>query len=254
MHPIEKAFSNKAFIAYVPASHAKDTKSIESAVALCHSGVDMLEVGLAFSDPIADGPVIQQAMQKTIQNKIGLDEAIGFIKKIKQKIKTPIVIFSYYNPIINAGPSFYQKAQRAGVDGILIVDLPIEESQAHIDHCHKHQLTPIQMISSTSSPERIKVIAQKAEGFIYYSCRKGTTGIKSNLPDNFTKQIKTIKAQTQLPIAAGFGIASKDVAKQVIEHADGFVVGSYFVNAYNQGQSTKAIAALAQHIDPRNAL
>ena len=236
-----------AFIAYLTLGDGGLDYSLEAALALIRGGVDLLEIGLPFSDPIADGPVIQKAMERSLHRGTKPHDAIAFLKALRQKTEVPVVLFSYYNPILASKKEFLTQAKDAGANGMLIVDLPFELVP-------ESSLDPIFIISTSTPQERVQKIAQKAKGFIYYACQKGTTGMRGSLPAHFNRDIERIKRECTLPIAAGFGISHRETAKEAIDFADGFVVGSYFVDAMSRNISPEELTRLAQKIDPRRML
>ncbi len=241
----------RGFIAYLTVGDGGIERSKQAIHALIQGGVTILELGLPFSDPIADGPVIQAATLRALENGTSLDDVLELISQLKKEIEIPIILFTYYNPILNAGPTVYARAQKVGVDGILIVDLPVEESVAYRAACKRYNLDPIFLISPTSSQERIKKIASYSQGMLYYVTRSGTTGIRGTLPLDLKQKLKEIRALCSLPVVAGFGISNRDMAAAILKYADGFVVGSLFVEAIARHDSSQQIAALAQSIDPR---
>lgn len=251
--PFAKAFAmQSAFIAYLTVGHRSLTYTLDACFALEKGGVDIIELGMPFSDPVADGPVIQQAMQQALTQSICLDDVFTLAKQFKSQSNTPLILFSYYNPIYQYGEQlFYKACCESGIDGVLIVDLPIELAQNHYADCVQSQLAPIFVVSPSTSDTRFSAIASFAQGFIYYACRKGTTGMQAALPEDFIQQMTRFKAQTTCSIVAGFGIADKTQAQQVLEYADGFVVGSYFVNAISQGIAASALTAMAQQLKVR---
>ena len=252
MNKINKIFTKgPAYIAYLTAGQVSLNSSLQAALALVAGGVDILEIGVPFSDPIADGPVIQQAMTNAIEHNVSIIEVLELVERIKQQTNIPIVLFTYYNPLLQFQHSIYKQAKAAGVDGILVVDLPLDESDQHVKFCKKFGIDPIFVITPTTSSERIKDINKQAQGFLYYACRAGTTGIKKTLPEDFAANIHRIKQNSNLPVAAGFGIASREVAKEVISQADGFVVGSRFVDAIANGITPAKLTQLTRAIDPR---
>lgn len=223
-----------------------DTNSVEMAKALIEGGVDVLELGIPFSDPIADGPVIQEATTRALQNGMTPKKVLDIVRELRKTTNIDIILFTYFNPILNAGEEYLLEAKNAGVTGILIVDLPLE----HIDSINAHGLNVIQIISASTPEERIKKIAKHASGFIYYACRKGTTGVKNDLPEDLEERVKQIKAHTDLPVAVGFGISTKEMAAKVLNCADAFVIGSLFVKAILDGKTPKELLALAQSVNP----
>jgi tryptophan synthase alpha chain len=244
--------NRKVFLGYLTAGHRGLAYTESAALALIAGGVDILEIGLPFSDPIADGPVIQTAMQATLREPLSYHDVLAMISRLKEKTHTPIILFTYYNPLLAIGlDCALDLAKQAGVDGLLIVDLPFEESMGYFITCEKYQLAPINLISPTTSSEKIKKIGQYSRGFLYYVCRHGTTGIQTDLPSDYATQMIRIKNHTSLPIVSGFGIASRRLAKHALEHAAGFVVGSAFVSAMIDGAHANDLTILAKTLDPR---
>lgn len=234
------------FVGYLTLGDGGLDYSLEAALALIEGGVNLLEIGIPFSDPIADGPVIAQAMQRSLKAGTTTCDLIPFIKKLREHTQIPLVVFSYYNPILQAGEAFLRDAAQAGVDGILIIDL----SQAPSNPI----LASICVIAPTTTDERLKTITQSAQGFIYYACQKGTTGMRDALPQGIQEEISRIKQQTALPVVIGFGISNRKMAQEALSHADGFVVGSYFVAAMARKASFQELKQMAQSIDPRSFL
>lgn len=252
MNRITQQFkTGPAYVAYLTAGDGGMERTAEAMLALIDAGVTILEVGVPFSDPVADGPTIQQAAARALAQGTTLADIFNLIAQLRKQTQIPIILFSYYNPILAYGKNFYTDAKQAGVDGCLIVDLPLEEASQHYQLCQQVNLDPILLIAPSTPLERVKQINQQGQGFLYYVSRKGTTGIKSFLPDDFADKMTAIKAVTTLPIVVGFGIASREAAKAVISHADGFVIGSLFVDAVAQGMTRHEITELAKSIDPR---
>lgn len=244
--------SRKAFIGYITAGQGGLDYTEQAAIALVDGGVDILEIGVPFSDPTADGPVIQHAMSDALQTGLNLQDIFKTISKIKQNRDVPIVLFSYFNPLLSTGlDKALQEASNAGVNGILIVDIPIEESSDYFKKCLAYDLEPIGLISPSTNNQRISQIGSNCHSFLYYVCRNGTTGVKKNIPDDYIQKITNIKSHTSQPVACGFGIGNKAHAKQVLKHADGFVVGSAFVSAISQGATPSDLQNMATEIDPR---
>jgi len=251
MSVIENTLQQPCFIGYLTAGDGGMERSKEAMLALIHGGVDILEVGVPFSDPVADGPTIQAAATRALEDGANLEKILQLIRELKQETDTPIILFTYYNPILNAGPGFYARAKEAGVDGCLVVDLPLEESDAYRKACEKEGLDPVFLISPSTPKERIKKIADCSRGMLYYVTRSGTTGVRDTLPTDLKEKLKTIKSVSKLPVVAGFGVSNRDMAKAMLEHADGFVVGSLFVKAVANGDTPEQIKTLVESIDPR---
>lgn len=243
----------KAYVGYLTAGDGGIQQSLQSALALIEGGVNILEIGVPFSDPIADGPVIQRAASRALSNGTTMLDVLGLIKDIRKQSDIPLILFSYYNPILaNFTDSFFDGIRDAGVDGILLVDCPFEESRDFHHQCIIRNIAPIYVITPTTSVQRIQLINEKAQGFLYYACRNGTTGIKSDLPENFESKVQIIKSNTTLPLVVGFGIANSEMAANVLKYADGFVIGSRFVKAIEDGISKQELSLLAKSLNPVN--
>lgn len=241
-----------AFVGYLTAGDGGMDRSLRAMQALVKGGVDVLEVGVPFSDPVADGPVIQAAALRALEQGATLDAILAMIATFRKTSDVPIILFSYYNPIYqHLHNDFFKRAADAGVSGCLIVDLPIEESAPYEKACAAAQIDPVFVIAPSTPSDRIQQLDQHARGMLYYACRKGVTGVRNALPDDFVDKLKTIKANSHLPVVAGFGIAEATSAEAVLQVADGFVVGSRFVQAVAAGDSDEALTQLAQQIDPR---
>ncbi len=252
---IEKLFTNqqKACIAYLTAGDGGIQHTLDAAMALIDGGANLLEIGIPFSDPVADGPVIQRASQRAISAGTTLKDVLWLVKEIRQVSDIPLVLFSYLNPILAGSQSdFFSEAKNAGVDGLLLVDCPIEESTFIRDACMTNQMDLIYVIAPSTPMSRIQYINEHGKGFLYYACRKGTTGVRDGLPDGFQEKLASIKAILNLPIVVGFGISNNEMAKEVCKIADGVVVGSLFVKALEDGLPLVSLSKLAQHIFAMN--
>ncbi len=253
MNRFEKLFAQqKAFVGYLTTGHKGLEDSLQAAQALIAGGVNLLEIGVPFSDPTADGPVIEAAMEEALANGTRLADAIELGRQLRQQYPDlPLVLFSYFNPLFKAlDQDILRNLNRAGFDGLLIVDLNIDEANDFIAQCQTKHLASIFVVTPDTDKERFAAINDKASGFIYYACRKGTTGIKKDLPEDFELRINQLKSQTNLPIVAGFGIADREAATKVLKHANGFVVGSKFVDAISRGISFDGLRELAASLRP----
>lgn len=247
---IHQLFVNdKAFIAYLTAGDGGILRTLDAALALIEGGVNMLEIGMPFSDPIADGPIIQRAAARSLAAGTTLQDVLWLTKQIRQRSDIPLILFSYFNPILSALQSnFLSDAKNAGIDGLLLVDCPLEESQLIRQQCMQHDIALIYVITSATTLARIQKIDHDAQGFLYYACRKGTTGVRNALPDDFQQKIQSIKSVVHLPVVVGFGISNQKMVDCVLEHADGVVVGSFFVKALEDGTHPSVLSTLARNI------
>lgn len=247
---IKQLFAKQqAYIAYLTAGDGGIKHTLAAALALIEGGVNLLEIGVPFSDPIADGPVIQQAAARALSVGTTLTEVLWLIRAIRKHSDIPIILFSYLNPILAALPSqFLNAAKQAGVDGLLLVDCPLEESASMQQACEQQTLDLIYVITPATSVARLQFIERQAQGFLYYACRKGTTGVREGLPDDFEQKMKLIKSTVQLPVVVGFGISNHRMATAVLQHADGVVIGSLFVKALAEGMPPAHLTTLARTI------
>lgn len=246
---IQNCFANgKAFIGYLTAGDGGIEKTLSTARALIQGGVNLLEIGLPFSDPIADGPVIQQASARALANGTCFEDIRWLVKEIRKTSQIPLILFSYLNPLL---PLLKNDVfADLDIDGVLIVDCPLEESQRFYRPCLEKGIAPIYIISPTTPLERIQQIDQLAKGFLYYACRKGTTGMQTELPQQLAEKLQWIKSLVHLPVVVGFGVANQRDAATILTYADGVVIGSLFVDAAAQGKSALELCALAESINP----
>lgn len=246
---IEEAFrKGPVFIAYLTAGDGGIEYSLESALALIEGGVDILEIGIPYHNPIADGPTIQQAMKRSLERDTTPRKVLELVRKIREKSSAPLILFSYAAPLLDMGKDYLFEAYAAGINGLLAVDLPFEELDK-VSVCS--EMDQILVISpSTSEEMRIK-IGKRGQGFIYYACQKGVTGIRTMLPTDFSEEVQKIKNYTNLPIAVGFGISKKEMAAEVLKYAQGFIVGSFFVEAMGRSVQPEELSVMAKNMDPR---
>jgi tryptophan synthase alpha chain len=226
-----KKLKNKraAFIPFVVAGdpNLKTTEALVLKMAGC--GADIIELGVPFSDPFADGPTIQAASQRALKNGVNLKEIFRTAERLKG-ISTPLVLMTYFNPVFQYGlKSFAEDGHRHGIDGIIIPDLPPEEAGPWIREAKPFALATIFLIAPTSSPDRIKLASRCSRGFLYYVSITGVTGTRGKLPDELEQSIAQIKKYSQKPVAVGFGISTAEQVKEVSRVADGVIVGSAIV-------------------------
>lgn len=228
MSRISKAFEHKAKIAYLTAGDGEN--SHEYFIALANAGVNILEIGIPFSDPVADGPAIQLAMERALKSGMTTDKVLDVVSKIRQKTEVAIVLFTYFNPIYANLDAFLSKAQQVGVDGLLVVDLPYEEASELRFKCAVYGIDLISVTAPSTPFDRIEMLSSHSGGFLYYASRSGTTGVQNQLPEDLHKRLIEVKNHSALPVAVGFGVSNKEMVKQILDVADGCVIGSYFVN------------------------
>lgn len=224
-----KAAGGKAFVAYLVAGDPHLDRTANMIETLDHIGVSVVELGVPFSDPLADGVVNQLGSQRALEAGTTVAKILDMVKQVRTRTQIPIVLFTYYNPIFKYGVDrFAQDATNAGVDGVLVLDLPPEEVESEWNL--PKSLQRISLIAPTTPDERIGEIARASSGFIYYVSREGVTGMQDALPVNIESQLNVIKAATDLPICVGFGISNPEQAAAVARFADGVVVGSAIVD------------------------
>jgi tryptophan synthase alpha chain len=200
-------------------------------VELAAAGADIIELGVPFSDPVADGQVIQRASERALRNGTALRDALTCVANAKKHMDVPIVLFSYFNPLLQFGKDRLAKeAKRAGVDAVLVTDLIPEEAQDWTETLNQHELDPIFLVAPTTSDQRLARIAQQARGFIYAVSRAGVTGVRDEMTQDAETLVQRARSVSHLPIAVGFGISSAEQVREVWRFADAAVVGSAIVS------------------------
>jgi len=226
-----KQAGKKGFIVYIGAGDPKLTATRELAVAFDKAGVDILELGVPFSDPLADGLVNQLAAQRGLESGTTPPKVLETVAAIRKRSQIPIVLYIYFNLIHRVGlERFVKDAAKAGVDGLLVLDLPPEESDNYESLMRQAGLCHIYLVAPTTPDDRMEFIVKRGSGFIYYVSREGVTGMQKQVASNLAQQVAKIRAHTKLPIAVGFGISTPEQAKKVASVADAVVVGSAVVN------------------------
>jgi tryptophan synthase alpha chain len=233
------AENRAAFMPYYPVGFPDWQQSLDAIAGMAAAGVDGFEIGVPFSDPLADGPVIQEATQIALQNGITVRRCLEAVRTLREQgIQQPMMLMSYANPLIAYGvKQFVEDAVIAGVDGLIIPDLPPEEAERFSGFCHDAGLALVFFLAPTSNPQRIELAAAHATGFIYVVSLTGITGARSDLPEDLTALIERIRALTTTPLVLGFGISTPDHARKMHGLVDGFIVGSALVRAGKQGAS-----------------
>lgn len=249
MNRFEKMFEalkskrQKALVGFVTAGDPDEIASLEVIKAMCDGGVDILELGVPFSDPTADGPVIQRSSQRALAKGMNLKKVLKMAADIRAFTDIPLVIFSYYNPLLAYGAArFYDDATRAGIDGLLVVDLPVEESEEFTGKWPGDGICLIRLIAPTTPPERMEMIAKKSSGFIYVVSMTGVTGSGGLSREVVTNTVLTLKGYTNLPVCVGFGVSTPDHVSAVVRVADGVVVGSAFERLIESNAGTSDLA------------
>lgn len=243
MGRIERRFNalrdkgEKGLIVYLTAGDPSLEKAKEIILGLDAAGVDVMEVGVPFSDPTADGPIIQSASRRALQKGVTLDGILDMIECVRVTSEIPIVLFSYYNPIFTYGNErFAERAKEAGVDGILVVDLPLEEASELRGYTDPSGIDFISLIAPTTSTERIRGISKCATGFLYFISITGVTGTAKPRVADITGNTERIRDVTDLPLVVGFGISTAQQAREIAPYVDGIVIGSAVVRLIDENR------------------
>ena len=227
-----KSENKKALIPFITAGDPHPDMTVKMLHALVDSGADMIEVGIPFSDPMADGPVIQRASERALANNVGIKKTIQLVKEFRQKdSNTPIILMGYANPIEAIGiENFVALIKDADVDGVITVDYPPEESRDFVALLKKQDIDSIFLLSPTTEDNRIKLITEQATGFLYYVSLKGVTGSANIDINEVSERVNNIKKYSNLPIAVGFGVRDAETAKKVALISDAVVIGSRIIS------------------------
>lgn len=230
MSNIKKAFENgKAFIAFITCGDPDVETTMKAVREAEKNGADLIELGLPFSDPTAEGPVIQSANVRALKNGITTDKVFNLVKELRKDVRIPMVFMTYANVVFSYGAEkFISTCKEIGIDGLILPDIPYEEKDEFIDVCHKYGVDLISFVAPTSK-NRIAMIAKEAEGFIYVVSSLGVTGVRSEINTDLNSIVKIIRENTNVPCAIGFGISNPEQAKKMAEISDGVIVGSAIV-------------------------
>jgi len=233
----------KTLIPFVTAGHPKPELTVATLHALVEQGADVIEVGVPFSDPMADGPTIQRSSERAISNGVGLDDVLNYVNEFrKTNTHTPIVLMGYLNPIERMGyEGFVAEAKRAGVDAVLMVDSPPEESRDLLALLKAQDMNQIYLVAPTTTETRRKYILENASGFVYYVALKGVTGSADLDAQAIQQQVSDVKADTDLPVAVGFGVKDAVSATAVAQSADAVVIGSALVEKLDACESVEDV-------------
>ena len=234
-----RAEGRPGLVTYVTAGDPDLERTARILEALDRGGADVLEVGVPFSDPLADGPVIQRATERALASGTTLADVLDLVERSRATLQTPIVIFSYANPILRLGTErFADRARDAGVDGVLVLDLPIEEADEFRALLASRQIDTILLLSPTTTDERLRKAASLGTGFLYAISRLGVTGVRDRIADGAEEMVRRIRAVSPLPIALGFGISKPEHVREVGRWADAAVVGSALVDVIARAGSS----------------
>jgi len=225
-----RAEGRPAFVAFLTAGDPSLDRTCEAAVELDRAGADVLELGVPFSDPLADGPVIQRASERALARGITLPRVLEAVKRIRERSALPLLLFSYYNPLLQHGlERLSREAREAGVDGVLVTDLPPEEAGEWIAAARAADLDTVFLASPTSPPDRLRRVAEASRGFVYAISRTGVTGERPALSEDARPLVERLRALTDVPVALGFGLSTPEQVREAAAVADGVVVGSALV-------------------------
>ena len=252
-----KAAGRKALILFVTAGDPEPALTVPLMHALAESGADILELGVPFSDPMADGPVIQRASERALKHRVGLSDVLGFVSSFrKQDSETPVVLMGYANPIeAMGGERFVGAAAAAGVDGLIVVDYPPEECAAFAAQLQRQGIDPIFLLAPTSSDARVEEVARVGSGFVYYVSLKGVTGAGHLDVDEVLAKLPRIRAATRLPIGVGFGIRDADSARRIAGQADAVVIASRLIEELDGVPAAQLLERARAFVQPiRKAL
>jgi tryptophan synthase alpha chain len=237
---------NKGFIPFVTAGDPDLETTLELILELDRAGATVIELGIPFSDPMADGPVIQRASERALKHNFGVEEVLALVSQVREKTDVPIILFTYFNPLLQFGlDRLARMAKQAGVDGILVTDLTPEEGEDFAAELRANDLDMIFLVAPTSTDERLRLVAQRATGFIYAISRAGVTGARSDVSEEAEKLVNRVRRFSNLPVAVGFGISTAQQVADVQRYADAVVVGSAIVAEIERVSATGGVA---QHI------
>ena len=245
-------YSKPGLVAYVTCGDPDLATTREIVLAAIEAGADVIELGVPFSDPVADGPVIQRASERALKHGTSLGQVLRLAAEVRQHAQsTGLIVFSYLNPILRMGmEKFCRVSRAAGVDGALVTDLPVEEAEEYLRAMRGNDLAPVFLAAPTSPDDRLKRIAEASRGFVYAVSRTGVTGARQQLADDARKLVKRLRRVTKLPIALGFGISTPEQFAEVGEFADAVVVGSAIVETVerNRGREASAVGEFVRKL------
>ncbi len=235
MNKIKNAFENKkALVGFLTAGDPTFEASCENVLAMARAGADLIEIGIPFSDPIAEGPVIQAANIRALSKGMTTDRAFELVKRVREDINVPVCFMTYLNPVFKYGyDRFFGRCAEIGIDGLICPDMPFEEKEEAAEVARKYGISVISLIAPTSE-NRIKMIAESAEGFLYIVSSMGVTGVRGEIKTDLSAIMESVKRYAKVPAAIGFGISTPEQAKQMAAISDGAIIGSAVVSLVEQ--------------------
>ncbi|HEY4053336.1 MAG TPA: tryptophan synthase subunit alpha [Terriglobales bacterium] len=250
-------FRNRpALVAYLTCGDPDLRTTREVARAAISAGAEVIELGVPFSDPVADGPVIQRASERALRKGVSLKDVLILAKQIRRESDAGLIVFSYLNPIMRMGlDKFAEAAADAGIDGALVTDLPVEEAEEYLSQMRKRDLATIFLAAPTSTDARLKAISQASTGFVYAVSRTGVTGARKELAEDAQTLVHRLREVTKLPVAVGFGISAPDQFASVGKYADAAVIGSAIVQTIERspGKEAQAVAEFIERVVGRRS-
>lgn len=253
MNKIEQVFSSlgkrKALVAYVTLGYPSIEKTLEIVPVLEEEGCDIIELGIPFSDPMADGVTIQNASQAALENGVTAKACFEMASDLSKKVKTPLIFMTYYNPVFSYGLGrFIECCKNSGISGLIIPDLPPDESGELEEHAKKCGIDIIYLLPPTATADRIKLVSDKSEGFIYIVSKTGITGGGDSISGNLGGFVASVKKLTSKPLCVGFGISNKEQAGEIAKTADGIIIGSKIVKLAGESQDLEALKGFIKGI------
>lgn len=253
-----KKQKRKALITYITAGYPSMAATKKLVLELEKKGADIIELGVPFSDPLADGPTIQYSSQEALKKGTSLEKILTLVTDLRKSTQIPLVLMTYYNPVFHMGLlRFAEKAQRAGVDGIIVPDLPPDEGRELMAVAQPRDLDTIFLLAPTSTEERINLVSKYSRGFVYYVSVTGVTGARQSLPQELKEGLAQVRKKTKLPLCVGFGVSTPEQARELSRGCDGIIVGSAIINIIRQnpggdgyiGKVGRFISLLRQGMD-----
>jgi len=240
----KRACGEKALIPFLTGGYPDMPTSADLAVAIAEAGADLIELGVPFSDPIADGPTIQRSSKFALDRGATLKKILEVVRSIREKTEVPLLLFGALNPFLRYGiEKIVADAKTAGADGFLIPDCPPEESEQIETLCRENEMSLVYLAAPTSPPERHRMIAEHTTGFLYYVAQKGVTGARSELPSDLLEQLEQLRSVSEKPIAVGFGISKPEHVAHVAQAADGVIVGSALIDVISEHEGNPDLLA-----------